>query len=701
MKRSLNVFELHIEKIVLGLVGAFTLALVWLYLVNTPNKVDYSGEQVSASELDAKILAAAERLQQTVRNAKPKPAETVEYSKVLAQKHSAGILGPPAENEGPPVAAALRRTAPFGTKIEVPGLSGEDESQANIAVVTPLRMDRPVVETGRSMVVRDQVVLAAAAPAVKPDGEKAAPKPAETPWVTVAAYFDPKAQKAEMTAAGYPGYRSSVYVVGLDVQRQEILANGDWSEWRDVPPGRAMPKIDIPDPVIEETTGRIINKEQIDQAYALVRASQHQLMQPGFFPIEAGDEWITPPLAGHEPEPEDEADTPKPKKPKEAKEPKQRPSPRGGFQPPVGGRGGLRGGGGGGGAIGISGSGGRTPSVPPAGGQDRSDAREKAEAKKRADEDLKDAEKAFKDKDYGTALMHANAVLSNEHAAKSAKDKAEDLVKKIEDKQNEGGATVGGEGGPILPPGGGRVPPGVGIPGGGRFPGGVGLPGGGGRMPGMAAAAPAALQEQPLVTHPDNNQPAVWFHDDSVESGKTYRYRTRIKLWNRYVGQIKAVKDPEDAKKTVLAGEWSLPSDPITVTPATYFFVRGQKAGQPMANVEVWKWREGKWLKETFDVGVGDTIGAIKKIKLEEEGDSKAERVDVDFTTGAVVLDLRFDEKVKQRSPAGKEGEFNLREAASLVMVYVDPADGQVKERVALFDKNDPIKKKLERGEES
>jgi hypothetical protein len=695
MKRSLNFFELHVEKILLGLVGAFTLALVWMYLINTPNKVEYGGELVSAGELDAKILIAAERLQQRVRDAKPVDAKPVEYSKVLAQKHAAGILGQPGENEGPPVPAVLRRTAPFGTKIEVPGLSTEDESQANIAVVTPLRMDRPVAETGRSMVIRDQVVLAAA-PAVKPDAEQPAAKPVETPWVTVAAYFDPKAQKAEMTAAGYPGYRSSVYVVGMDVQRQEILANGEWSEWRDVPPGKAMPKIDIPDPVIEETTGRVINKEQIDQAYALVRGSQPQLMQPRFFPIEAGDEWETPPLAGHEPEPEDDADTAKPKKPREPKETKPRPSPRGGFQQPTGGRSGLRGGGGG--AIGISGGGGRTPPVAP-GGDGRSDAREKAEARKRADDDLKEAEKAFKDKDYGSALMHANAVIGNENATRPTKEKAEELVKKIEEKQKEVGAAVGGEGGPIMGPG--RVPPGVGLPGGARVGGGVMLPGSGGRMPGMAAAAPAALQEQPLVTHPDNNQPAVWFHDDSVESGKTYRYRSRIKLWNRYVGQLRAVKNPEDAKKTVLVGEWSLPSDPITVTPATYFFVRGQKAGQPMANVEVWKWREGKWLKETFDVGVGDTIGAIKKIKLEEAGDGKAERVDVDFTTGAVVLDLRFDEKVRQRTPAGKEGEFNLREAASLVMVYVDPADGQVKERVALFDKNDPTKKKLEKGEES
>ncbi|HQL55667.1 MAG TPA: hypothetical protein PLQ87_13235, partial [Phycisphaerae bacterium] len=44
---------------------------------------------------------------------------------------------------------------------------------------------------------------------------------------------------------------------------------------------------------------------------------------------------------------------------------------------------------------------------------------------------------------------------------------------------------------------------------------------------------------------------------------------------------------------------------------------------------------------------------------------------------------------------AGKAGEFSYREAKSLVLVYLDPADGQVKERIADVDRSDPLYTKL------
>ena len=53
---------------------------------------------------------------------------------------------------------------------------------------------------------------------------------------------------------------------------------------------------------------------------------------------------------------------------------------------------------------------------------------------------------------------------------------------------------------------------------------------------------------------------ATWFHDDTVEPGKTYRYRLRVDLWNRYVNEPKNLANPEDARRVVLAGEWSQPA---------------------------------------------------------------------------------------------------------------------------------------------
>jgi len=88
-------------------------------------------------------------------------------------------------------------------------------------------------------------------------------------------------------------------------------------------------------------------------------------------------------------------------------------------------------------------------------------------------------------------------------------------------------------------------------------------------------------------------------------------------------------------------------------------------------------------------------IGRDKTVKLDDwDEDGKQIREDIDFTTDALVLDLRFDQPIKHRIAAGSG--FNYSEKTTLVLVYLDPADGQVKERVQLFDKYDPIRKKLE-----
>ena len=205
---------------------------------------------------------------------------------------------------------------------------------------------------------------------------------------------------------------------------------------------------------------------------------------------------------------------------------------------------------------------------------------------------------------------------------------------------------------------------------------------------------PAASEGPKLVTNPDaeKGEVATWFHDDSVEAGKTYRYRMRVKLWNRYLGQMRAVRAPESAKEPILVGEWSLPSDPVTVTPSTYFFLKGGRENN-LASVEVWKWRDGDWVRQTFEVAVGDVIGGVRKVRREEL-DDKTGREDVDFTTGAVVLDLRTD-VIKKRYATDKKGGFSYRIGPSPVMVYLDPADGQVKERTQVFDRDDPILKKL------
>ena len=683
MKRgSLNFFEVHVEKFILGLTGVSLLVMLWVFLIQSPNKVKYGNEEVTPRGLHQAILSDARNLQRRIDQASAESFEPPRYSQRLKQEYDQGILG--GRREGPELPRDLRLATTFGREIVVPGLK-EEEAAGSIALVTQLKPSQPVLRTGRSKVVRTEVSLGdEESLAGEPAGEQETVEASEVAWVCIAAHFDTKAQRNEMTKAGYAPYLANPYAVGMEVERRETLASGEWSDWESVEPSKAMPKLELPTPAIDDETGAVLNKEKIHRAFYLVKQEQTRLMQPGFYEVEAGDEWVNP-LEVEEEEEEEGEDAAEQRRQQREERRARRPTVRA----PVGGGGRMIGGGprpGAGGMAAIGGGGGvRGGGAAPSGRS--SDSKQRVEGKRQAREDLKEADNALRKKDYAEAQQLANRVLNNEYA-KSYHRRAEKLLEQVQNRmereRSAGRAAVGGGmGGP-------RFGGGVAVMGGGRRMAGGGMMGAGGRG---ALARPAETSE--LYRNPDTNQPAVWFHDDTVESGKTYRYRMRVRLWNRYVGRMKPLRNPEDAKRSVLAGEWSLPSDPIRVTPSTYFFVRNPRLDKKSASIEAWAWREGEWLDERFDIEVGDVIGGVEKVKLDEwDEDGKQIREDIDFTTDALVLDLRFDQPIKHRIAAGKG--FNYSEKTTLVLVYLDPADGQVKERVQLFDKYDPIRKKLE-----
>jgi len=269
---------------------------------------------------------------------------------------------------------------------------------------------------------------------------------------------------------------------------------------------------------------------------------------------------------------------------------------------------------------------------------------------------LKDARKALRDKDWAQAETLARSVASNPEASKSDVRKADRIIRDAQ-KGREKPQQV---------------------------------------RPDVTGPVPRMLEPVEFIANPETEDPAVFFHDDTVAPGKTYRYRMRVRLWNRYVGRRAALRDPSQAEKTLLEGEWSLPSAPVTVAPKRHFFVVAQQFGQPVARVEVFTWHEGNWLRESFDASVGDVIGGSRQVKTGKEDDrGRSIRETVDFSTDAIVLDLRIDEPVLNRRTVGRKGEFDYRDTQSLVLVYLDPADGQVKERIDDVDKTDPLYKKL------
>ncbi len=208
---------------------------------------------------------------------------------------------------------------------------------------------------------------------------------------------------------------------------------------------------------------------------------------------------------------------------------------------------------------------------------------------------------------------------------------------------------------------------------------------------------PPAPGEQADVADSDEAEDSltVWVDDGGVEAGKTYRYRVRLWLWNRLVGRRGAVLDASDAARAVLIGEWSQSSEPIKAAPRTHFFVLGPSVGKRAANVEVWRWRRGWWLRKLFTVAVGDAIGGVRRVRLPGRDESdRPIRDEVDFDTGVVLLGLHEESRAK-RVADQESGRFAWLTESMIVAVCVHSVDGRVEERLARLDRSSELRKRL------
>jgi hypothetical protein len=125
----------------------------------------------------------------------------------------------------------------------------------------------------------------------------------------------------------------------------------------------------------------------------------------------------------------------------------------------------------------------------------------------------------------------------------------------------------------------------------------------------------------------------VWAHDDTVESGKTYRYKMRIKMKNPLYNTFGLTASQEDASKFAVESPWSEWKTVTAPKTTEYFFtaMRQQVGTKNITSVtaSVYRHARGDWTKETFTVAPGDAIGGMKG--------------DIDYSTGATLVDLRPD----------------------------------------------------------
>jgi hypothetical protein len=135
-----------------------------------------------------------------------------------------------------------------------------------------------------------------------------------------------------------------------------------------------------------------------------------------------------------------------------------------------------------------------------------------------------------------------------------------------------------------------------------------------------------------------------WAHDDTVEPGKTYRYRVRLGVFNPVAGMNKISEQNEPRKnEVILWSAFSSPTDPLDIPERLYFFPL-REAGK-VVTVQVSRYQFGYWYNWNFPVQQGEVIGTVVQNK-ETNGETTTLSKNVtlpksiDYSTGAVLVDV-------------------------------------------------------------
>jgi hypothetical protein len=271
-----------------------------------------------------------------------------------------------------------------------------------------------------------------------------------------------------------------------------------------------------------------------------------------------------------------------------------------------------------------------------------------------------------------------------------------------------GGGMMGGMGGPGGGGGGGRMR-GMGAARGGRAMGGGAMPGmmgpgavGPGVMPGMMGPGAAGPGVMPGLMGPGGGVPGmqdrlpqqtiaatkltdeqrreqktlkVWANDFTAKPGKTYKYRMRVIMYNPLAGYKPYLMNPDNNLLAGLASEWVEAAGSVSISKPIYYFVEGQSSDKNAARFSVYKWYMGKWYKADFNVKIGETIGAKRKVVLltssmsdTNRSTTERERGEVDFSTDATLekIDPNADGTSIKVTITTAEGQTEIQDSATI-----------------------------------
>ena len=642
--KGINVFEQHLEKMVLGGALFVALGIVGWHLVSTP-KAKVGTREVAFDEVDDVLKAKAKQIETKLEGTGSieLPAED---QVTLAESSFEGRRSKPVSPVG-----SLARTSPSFNAMLVKTGGAKADVWYYEPRVPALRMEG-VQETADALTVEGAKEAAQASPAIAGRFGTEITQPKDVVWTTPVARIDLKTLRSELAASdaaanpprsAIPGiwYQDRAYVLDIVFERREKQADGSWGAPVEVPVFASRDaeltfrgRIPNPDAMIREEVFQLLG---IDD-------NQEEVLQPTFFET-VNQAFVSPELlmaatGGGDAEPGEDAgivrrrmqlqtqltekkrradslradlnklggpwDDEKERKTEQERKDEERRQKEeerksGGDTP-----------------------GGRGPGGGPGGGGSMS-----GKANANADADAKEARRKATERRSKTAQLR----------------RVEADIAKLE-----------AEFGPAPDAGGSK-----------------------------ATAAP-------LPTLASKDELLVWGHDLEVEPGSTYQYRCRARAYNPFFARGNLLVDAQREKGLAAACVLESPasdwSQEIRVSPSVRFFLTRANAGDGAmglgsAQFEIFRLVDGKWRRAEMSVQPGERIGRV---------DERAAGGPVDFTTEHYLVDVVED--IGGRGEARGELQQARDRRPGIVVIASSSRPGH-EIRVPAVDSDDPDRAKL------
>ena len=286
--KGINPFEQHVEKIVLGGASAALLLVVAMQFTMQPNLVepDAKAGKLPPARAFEPAKRQADLLLGQLDSSSVQPPEPVKLA--LRQEFEAGSSG---ELIAGATAVAL------GVPTRVGGGTVVPASDGRYAAVTVPAPTSPIAAVFEGAI---DPATVAQYPELKQQELVPAAQPYDKASVSVEATFsgtalraaleaDPDGPSGELRPIPMGWWRDSVEILGVQIEREDLTADGSWSEAQTVPalPGRF-------DLLGELAKAPRLSVLMVRGAVDTARSYASDVQRPPFLPYLVGEEWIPP-----------------------------------------------------------------------------------------------------------------------------------------------------------------------------------------------------------------------------------------------------------------------------------------------------------------------------------------------------------------------------------------------------------------------